>query len=88
MNELTDAEFLRDLINRLRQLPATQSTDCYDFERLERIAKELEENQFILHWLDGKTEVIVGNGIKDAFNRAGLGAGAISALDYYEMVTA
>jgi hypothetical protein len=62
--------------------------DKHDAERLEEIAESLEMNQFILHWLDGKTEVIEGNSIEDAFNRAGIGAGALRALDYYEMVTA
>jgi len=51
------------------------------------IADSLEMNQYVLHWLDGKVEVIEGNGIKDAFNRAGIGAGALKALDYHSMVT-
>ena len=39
---------------------------------------------YILHWLDGTTEKIEGNSISDAFTRAGYGAGALRALDYYE----
>lgn len=39
---------------------------------------------FILHWLDGKTEKVIGVTIADAFTRAGYGGGAIAALDYYE----
>jgi len=39
---------------------------------------------FILYWLDGKKEQAEGNTIADAFTRAGYGAGAIRALDYFE----
>ena len=42
--------------------------------------------KFKLHWPDGKVEVVEGHDIADAFTRAGYGAGAIRALDYYEMV--
>lgn len=40
--------------------------------------------KFRLYWLDGKTEVIEGDGIKDAFCRAGYGGGALRALDSYD----
>lgn len=39
---------------------------------------------FRLHWLDGKVEIVRGEGIANAFNKAGYGGGAIRALDYYE----
>ena len=42
--------------------------------------------KFLLHWLDGKTEEVLGTSIADAFSRAGYGGGAIRALDYYEEV--
>lgn len=42
--------------------------------------------KFKLFWLDGKTEIVVGNSIADAFNKAGYGSGAIAALDYYEVL--
>ena len=41
---------------------------------------------FILHWLDGTTQIIHGNTISDAFAKAGYGAGALTALDYYDEV--
>ena len=41
---------------------------------------------FKLYWLDGEIEEVRGNTIADAFTRAGYGAGAIGALDYYEEV--
>lgn len=40
--------------------------------------------KFRLYWLDGKTEVIEGNSIEDAFRRAGYGGGALRALDFYD----
>lgn len=43
-------------------------------------------NIYILHWLDGRTEEVIGNSISDAFMRAGYGGGAIKVLDYYEEV--
>lgn len=39
---------------------------------------------FILHWLDGKTETVTGTDIANACNQAGIGTGALQALDYYE----
>lgn len=42
--------------------------------------------KFKLHWLGGKTEIVEGLDIADAFRRAGYGAGAIGALDWYEEV--
>ena len=42
--------------------------------------------KYKLYWLDGRTEIIYGNDTVDAFNRAGIGRGALRALDYYEEV--
>ena len=39
-----------------------------------------------LYWLDGRTEIIEGDTIADAFTKAGYGMGAIGALDYYEPI--
>lgn len=41
---------------------------------------------YILHWLGGKTEEVKGETIADAFTKAGYGAGALRALDYYSVV--
>jgi len=41
---------------------------------------------FILHWLDGSTTTVKGNDIADAFAKAGFGAGAVHALDWYEEI--
>ena len=42
--------------------------------------------KFKLFWLDGVTEIISGNSIAEAFTNAGYGAGALAALDYYEII--
>ena len=42
--------------------------------------------KYKLYWLDGHQEIIDGNDAVDAFNRAGIGCGALPALDYYEEV--
>jgi len=43
---------------------------------------------FKLHWLHGKTETVEGYDIADACRRAGIGNGALPALDYHEEVSA
>lgn len=40
--------------------------------------------RFRLHWLGGKTEIVTGRDIAEACNRAGIGNGALRALDWYE----
>jgi hypothetical protein len=42
--------------------------------------------RFRLFWLDKTMEDIEGYDIADAFRRAGLGGGAIRALDYFKEV--
>jgi hypothetical protein len=41
---------------------------------------------FRLHWLDGKTQVVEGEDIADAFKNAGYGGCAINVLDWYEEI--
>ena len=38
---------------------------------------------YTLYWLDGKREIVNGYDPADAMNRAGYGAGALRALDFY-----
>ena len=40
--------------------------------------------KFTIHWLDGNTEVVEGEDIADACNRAGIQQGALVAMDYYD----
>ena len=42
--------------------------------------------KYRLHWLGGKKEVVQGIDIADACRRAGIGNGALRALDYYEEI--
>lgn len=37
---------------------------------------------FTLFWLDGKSELVKGKTVADAFTQAGYGAGAVRALDF------
>ncbi len=43
----------------------------------------MEQKQFRLYWLGGKTEVIEGKDYPDACKKAGLGVKALSVLDFY-----
>ena len=44
----------------------------------------MNHKTFRLHWLDGKKELVEGPDIATAMNNAGIGAGALPALDYWE----
>ena len=81
------------LVDDLSKIKALQS-------RLETIAQVLESvlldteehlednlHKYKLHWLHGKTEVVEGKSIADAFSRAGYGQGALRALDYFKEVS-
>lgn len=43
----------------------------------------MKKKKYKLYWLDGKTQIIEGFDAADAFNRAGIGRGALAVLDYY-----
>lgn len=38
---------------------------------------------YIIYWKSGEYELVRGTSIADAFRRAGYGAGALRALDFY-----
>ena len=40
--------------------------------------------KFRLFWRDGRTEDVEGTDITDALNSAGIGQGALPALDHWE----
>ncbi len=42
--------------------------------------------KYRIYWINGISETIEGYDVVDAFNRAGIGHGALSVLDYYEEV--
>lgn len=60
--------------------------DIHDLIILKFFTREENMKKFKLHWLDGKTEIVEGYNIADACRRAGIGNGALRALDYYEPV--
>ena len=41
------------------------------------------DKAYTVFWKDGKSEVIVGPSIEQAFSRSGYGNGAVSAIDFY-----
>ena len=41
---------------------------------------------FKIYWLDGREEIIEGETSASAFTKAGYGAGAVRAIDYYKQV--
>ena len=43
----------------------------------------MSDKKFTLYWLDGKRKVVTGETIEQAFTKAGYGAGAMPALDFY-----
>ena len=48
--------------------------------------KEIKPKKFRLHWKTGNPQIVTGHSIEEACNNAGIGGGAIAALDYYEEV--
>lgn len=40
-------------------------------------------NTYTVFWLGGESQLIQGRDIVDAFNRAGIGGGAVPALDFW-----
>lgn len=40
-------------------------------------------NTYTLFWLTGKTQLVTGNDPASAMNNAGIGAGALRALDFW-----
>ena len=52
-------------------------------DKAELDAKRSDLQKYTLYWLDGTKQVVEGDGIADAYNRAGLGASALKLLDYY-----
>lgn len=42
--------------------------------------------KFKIHWLHGEEQIVEGATAAEAFNNAGIGAGALPAVDYYEEI--
>jgi hypothetical protein len=46
VNRLEAIEFLKDLANRVMHIPVIHGTNGYDVDRLNRLAKQLEDDQW------------------------------------------
>ena len=44
-------------------------------------------NKYIIYWRSGESQLVEGRDIADAFTRAGYGAGALRAVDFYDATT-
>lgn len=40
-------------------------------------------NKYTIYWLDGSRQVVEGEDVADAFNRAGIQPGALRVVDFY-----
>lgn len=47
-------------------------------------SSDVQLQAFIIHWLDGKKEIIHGYDFIDACRRAGIGNGCVPAIDYWD----
>lgn len=45
---------------------------------------EMKEKTYTLFWLTGKTQIVKGYDSASAMNNAGIGQGALRALDFYD----
>lgn len=68
---------------------------CWGRAAIEELKAEIAElkegvrlKKYRLHWkgTKGETQEITGTDIANAFNRAGIGAGALRALDFWEPI--
>lgn len=77
---------VHDLVNALRDVldagDDTAARDVIDnyFEVADNYS---DERVFTLYWLTGETQVVAGPDIATAMNNAGIGAGALGALDFH-----
>lgn len=67
-----------------------QAGTIHTYEEAKALYKDLAKqdglHSYRLHWLGERVEYIYGHDATDAFNRAGIGPGALQVLDYYEEV--
>lgn len=70
---------LRDVLDAGDNTAARDVIDTY-FEVADNYS---DERVFTLYWLTGEAQVVAGPDIATAMNNAGIGAGALGALDFY-----
>lgn len=77
--------------NLVRPLPGQESeavlkipTDLLEEIQTYLASTDKDGNKkWALYWLDGRHEIVAGPTIEEAFRNAGIGRGALSALDVY-----
>jgi len=77
---------VHDLVTALRDvLDAGDDTAARDVidDYFEVAGTYSDERVFTLYWLTGETQVVAGPDIATAMNNAGIGAGALGALDFH-----
>jgi hypothetical protein len=84
----TRAEFRADVI-KLVDWVDIGNTDTHTWYKeiknwIPNRAMQTGEKKFSIYWKHGKHSVIIGVTIEDAFTRAGYGAGALAAVDWYD----
>lgn len=70
---------LRDVLDADDDTAARDVIDTY-FEVADNYS---DERVFTLYWLTGEAQVVAGPDIATAMNNAGIGAGALGALDFH-----
>ena len=70
---------LRDVLDAGDDTAARDVIDTY-FEVADNYS---DERVFTLYWLTGEAQVVAGPDIATAMNNAGIGAGALGALDFH-----
>lgn len=47
------------------------------------IETKMDKKEYTLFWLTGETQIVTGSSPSEAMNNAGIGQGALRALDFY-----
>ena len=61
---------IQDLIQRITSLKGREVT-------------KMKDKTYTIFWLTGKSQIVTGREPHEAMNNAGIGAGAIRAMDFY-----
>lgn len=77
-----------DLLETLRAINDADGDEDRIEEALnalqDKVSKYSNDYAYVLYWLTGDAQEVYGPNINAAMNNAGIGAGALSALDFYD----
>ena len=77
-----------DLLEALRDINEADGDETRITEALDalqdKVSKYSNDYVYVLYWLTGDAQEVYGPNINTAMNNAGIGAGALSALDFYD----